>query len=114
MAVCGPIENLSYLPIDYVSLIVAFGGDVEGLPVWFEIDDPNSSCLFDQNLTWNDWGVFGESHKPVMVGDKWYRSNAVGASGAIMNASAWVNSGIKAISKSAFQRIQEQSEPTLE
>lgn len=90
MAVCGPIENLSYLPLDYVSLIVAFGGEVEGLPVWFEISDPTSACPFsDDSESWEIWGTFGESHKPVQLGSKWYRSSAVGQSGALLDASAW-------------------------
>lgn len=108
VAVCGPIENLGYLPLDYVSLIVAIGqaanavesqltgeasllfGDVEGLPVWFELSDPTAICpLGDGVETWNEWGIFGDSHKPTQYGDKWYRSNAVGQSGQLLDASAW-------------------------
>lgn len=91
MAVCGPIENLGYLPLDYVSLIVAFGGNVEGLPVWFEIDDIEAPCPFsDSDETWETWGTFGQSHLPVEIGGKWYRSVAVGQSGQLLDASAWV------------------------
>lgn len=94
MAVCGPIENLSYLPLDYVSLIVAFGGEVEGLPVWFELNGINSDCPFSTTTPkerWSTWGTFGESHKPVLLGNKYYRSNAVGQSGAMLDASAWTS-----------------------
>jgi hypothetical protein len=88
MAVCGPIENVSYLDLNYVALICAFGGDVEGLPLWFELDDITEVCPFsDSNETWETWGTFGDSHVPVQLGGKWYRSNCVGESGAKMHAS---------------------------
>ena len=92
MAVCGPIANLSYMPLSYVALICAFGGDVEGLPVFFEIADVKAICPFDPNSkeTWETWGTFGESHKPTKIGEKWYRSSDVGASGQKMDASQWV------------------------
>ena len=93
MAVCGPIANLAYMPLSYVALIVAFGGDVEGLPVFFEIDDVEAECPFstaNPKETWKTWGTFGESHKPTNIGEKWYRSSDVGASGQKMDASQWV------------------------
>jgi hypothetical protein len=113
MACCGPIENLGYLSLDYVSLIVAFGGDIEGLPVWFELDNITAQCPFDPlppKKTWATWGTFGESHKPVRIGDKWYRSNAVGESGDLLLASRWValrSSGLLTVlTKSEFQAVQ--------
>lgn len=91
MSVCGPIENVGYLTPDYCSVICAFGGDVEALPVWFEIDGLETVCPFgDGEETWEAWGTFEESHKPVQIGDKWYRSNAVGTSGQLLDASTWV------------------------
>ena len=92
MAVCGPIANLAYMPLSYVALIVAFGGDVEGLPVFFEIDDVKAICPFDPDAkeTWETWGTFGESHKPTKIGEKWHRSSDVGANGQKMDASQWV------------------------
>ena len=92
LACCGPIDNKSVLTLDYLSLIVAFGGDVEGYPVWFEIDDVTDVCPIGDGVeTWETWGVFGQSHLPVQIGDKWYRSSAVGQSGALLDASAWVS-----------------------
>lgn len=93
LAVCGPIENKSFLSLDQLGLIFAFGGDVEGFPVWFEFDDPTADCPFsatDPPETWETWGTFGDSHKPVQIGAKWYRSSAVGQSGALLHASQWV------------------------
>jgi len=117
MAVCGPIENLGYLPLDYVSLIVAFGGDVEGLPVWFELTDIDADCPFSTETPkekWSDWGTFGDSHKPVQLGGKWYRSSAVGASGALLDASAWVGfrvAGLVVKTKAEFLAIQAANQP---
>jgi hypothetical protein len=91
MAVCGPIENTAYLSPEYAEVIIAFGGDIEGMPVFFELDDITQPCPFsDSNETWETWGVFGESHKPVQLGDKWYRSSNVGESGTVLLASQWV------------------------
>lgn len=91
LAVCGPIENQSFLTVQYVTLLTAFNGNVEGLPVWFEIDDIAAVCPFgDGEETWETWGTFGESHVPVQIGSKWYRSNCVGQSGTKLYASDWV------------------------
>lgn len=117
LAVCGPIANLSYLPIEYVRLICAFGsvsaqvlgisaGDIEGLPVWFEISDVKAVCpLGNGTETWETWGTFGESHKPVKLGTKWYRSSAVGESGALLNASAWVNAAVTVKTRAEYLTI---------
>lgn len=112
MAVCGPIQNLSYLPIEYITLIVLFGGDVEGLPVWFEIADINATVpapwqtLDPERTTWANWGTFGESHKPVEIDGKWYRSNAVGQSGQLLDASQFVNLGLTILTKAEYHAIQ--------
>lgn len=111
MAVCGPIQNLTYLPIDYITLIVLFGGDVEGLPVWFEISDINASVpvpwqsIDSERKTWADWGTFGESHKPRKIGTKWYRSSAVGASGQLLDASQFVGLGLTVLTRSQYLDI---------
>lgn len=120
LSVCGPIENLMYLPLDYVSLIVMFGGDIEGLPVWFEFDDPDSDCPFSTETpkeSWNEWGVFGDSHKPVELGSKWYRSSAVGQSGQLLDASVWVPlraaGGLVVKTKAEYLAIQAANQPSL-
>lgn len=105
LAVCGPIENVSFLTIEYISLIVMFGGECEGLPVWFEIDDITEDCPFSDSETWETWGIFGESHIPIQIGDKWYRSNAVGQTGELLLASQWVGLGLTAITKSSYLEL---------
>jgi len=119
MAVCGPIENLGYLPLDYVSLIVMFGGDVESLPVWFELDDQDTDCPFSTETpkeTWATWGTFGQSHLPVEIDGKWYRSSAVGQSGQLLDASAWVGlraAGLVVKTKAEYLAIQAANQPEM-
>lgn len=144
MAYCGPFSNLSYLTIQYVSLIVAFGqvahqmddklfSDVEGLPVWFEITDISAQVpegLPDRTYqsgspqnpttsihTWETWGVYGDSHKPQLIGTKYYRTNCIGAAGNKLNASVWVplnNTGaLKVLNQSQYQAIVDANQPQL-
>jgi hypothetical protein len=108
LSCCGPIYNFAYLTLQDVQLLVAFNGDVEGFPVWFELDDITVECPFsDSNETWETWGVFGESHVPVQHGDKWYRSNAVGASGELLPASVFLEAGVPILSLAQYQSIQQ-------
>lgn len=129
MAVCGPIENLSYLPLPYVQLLVAFYGDVEALPVWFELDDltdevpasfPNRTYTtgpidnpIEHVHTWATWGVFGASHAPIQYGDKWYRSTCVGESGQMLDASQYINSGLTIKTKAEYLAIVAENSPQL-
>lgn len=129
LAVCGPIANLSYLPLDYVALIVAFGGEVEGLPVFFRLDDlteevpatfPNlmytTGPINDQVMhvhTWETWGVFGESHKPVEIDGVWYRPSTYGAAGTHLLASEWVGAGLDVLTVAQYQAIQAANAPQL-
>jgi hypothetical protein len=110
MSCCGPVFNFSYLSLQDISLLMAFGGEVEGFPVFFEIDDITDPCPFsDDDETWETWGTFGQSHLPVQVGDKWYRSSAVGESGELMLASQWVNSGLTILTVAEYQALSEPS-----
>lgn len=127
LATCGPIDNFNHMPLEYMSLIVGVGGDIEGFPVWFEIDDPTALCPFapddlldeDGNPipqeTWETWGTHGESHKPVQHGAKWYRSSAVGYSGELLKASEWVPlhsaKSITVLSRSEYLTIVEANAP---
>jgi hypothetical protein len=92
LACCGPISKLERIPLSLVALVTAVGGDVEGLPVFFELstDPATTLCPFSSTgEMWSTWGTFGASHVPQQIGTKWYRSSAVGASGALMYASLW-------------------------
>jgi len=112
------VTEVESIDLDTAKMIVAVGGDVIGLPVWFVIDekDIGKPCPFgDGKGTWETWGVFGESHKPTQIGDKWYRSNCVGQSGEVLHASAWVSAGLVVITKDEFvaTRDVDDKEPKL-
>lgn len=116
LAWLGPVDNQSFLTLDQISLIIMFGGEVEGLPVWFRFDDPTAVCPFsDSDETWETWGVFSESHKPVQIDDHWYRSSAVGQSGQLLDASQWVplrNAGaVTVLTMHEYQAVQASEGP---
>jgi hypothetical protein len=117
LATVGPVTRLIWqLPVYGVAIVMG-RGDVIDMPVWFEIDSPSLTCPFSTTgEIWNDWGTYGESHKPQQFGTKWYRSNAVGASGELMRASQWVpyvlQGLIKPISLEAFLEIQRVNSPS--
>lgn len=94
LAACGPVPNLDRVPLSLVDLVVAVGGEVEGLPVFFELtaDPATIDCPFSNQTPkekWSTWGTFGASHVPIQLGTKWYRSSAMGQSGELMRASLW-------------------------
>lgn len=108
------IRDTNLVSIPIVQLLLSKGADVLGYPVFFEITDINSVCPFsDSEETWETWGVFGESHKPIQLGDKWYRSNAVGESGELMAASEFMIEGLTIISVNDYQIIQSENQPSL-
>jgi hypothetical protein len=112
LTVIGPVDHPELIPLSMVDLIVAVGGDVEGLPVFFELsaNPATIDCPFSTTTPkekWSTWGTFGQSHIPTQIGNKWYRSSAVGESGTLMNASWWAAlSRANVISLSTFQAIQ--------
>jgi hypothetical protein len=105
LATCGPIDNFTHMPLGYVSLIVAVGGDIEGLPVWFVIDNPTEACPFAPDdlvdeegnplpqETWETYGTLSNgSYVPKQIGDSgpYYRPNNFGYDGTMLKASEWV------------------------
>lgn len=114
LATVDEIQNAAFLEIAQVQLAVALGGEVDGMLVYFEIDDltdevpaefPNRTytVLSDpEDLgsgvetahTWETWGAYeGDSagDLPVQVGEKWYRTSRDRNNGGdYMPASAWV------------------------
>lgn len=115
----GDSTSLSYIEGNFDSewkkphrqaLVVLAGGDAVGIPVWFELTDPTEVCPFStEGETWETWGTFEESHKPIKKGSKWYRSNLVGATGDPLSASAWtmlyLGSQLTVISEEDFRNI---------
>ena len=75
--------------------VVAAGGDCEGVPVWFQFDDPDAECPLSQTgETWQEWAQGAGSDYPVQHGEHWYRSSQDFSgetdSGRPINASVWV------------------------
>jgi hypothetical protein len=104
------MKDTTLVSLPIVQLLVSKGADLEGYPVFFEISNINSVCPFstkDPKETWETWGVFGESHKPVKLGNKWYRSNNVGESGEPLKASVFLNAGVPILSVTQYQAIQQ-------
>lgn len=112
LAACGPVNRIDRVPLSLIDLLIGIGGEVEGLPVWFEltVDPATVDCPFsttEPKEKWSTWGTFGQSHLPQKLGANWYRSSAVGESGELMNASQWVTlSRSNTISLAQFREIQ--------
>lgn len=91
-AACGPIGAVDRVPLSLVDSVLIAGGDVEGLPAFIRITDLAEvvpSPLGDGTETWATWGTIGDSHVPQQIGNAWYRTTDVGASGRKLNASEW-------------------------
>lgn len=81
-----------YMPLAVVDRWCSLGSEIFDYPCYFKITDPDAPCPFstaDPQETWNEWGVVGDSHKPIEIDDVWYRSNLYGAAGVPLVASAW-------------------------
>lgn len=75
-----------------IALVVIAGGDVHGVPVYFEFDDPQDVCpLGDGTETWAEWKQGAANDEPTQRGDKWYRSSCDYSNGGEpVHASQWL------------------------
>ena len=106
LAVCGPISNRAFLSINYIILIIAFGGEVEGYHMWLEVSDlqqeiPGSNPRFNKivnnetvRMKWIDLDAgYSPAWSPLING-KYYRGTEIynfpGNSGQPLNASEWL------------------------
>lgn len=124
-----PITNASFITVQHAQLAVVVGGEIEGMEVWFELDPldmtdevpatfsnrtyPNPENLEGDQLvhTWETWGRNGNSHAPVQIGEKWYKSNADANNlGQPMPASLWVFSGLTIKTLKEYKTIIESQE----
>ncbi len=102
IATCGPTDRPDWLEIGRIVLLALAGGrafwieEACALPVYFVLDSIDDPCPLsvpaagEEQETWQTWGVWGESHKPEQIGGKWYRSSAVGQSGANVTIDTWL------------------------
>lgn len=64
--------------------------------------------------TWATWGRDGESHAPVQIGDKWYKSSADARNlGQPIPASAWAFSGLITKTTAEYLAIATQNQPEV-
>lgn len=99
-----------------IALVVLAGGEVQGVTVWFELDDPDAVCpLGNGTEQWDEWMEGGANSEPVRKGDKWYRSSSnYNNGGSPLLASQWVAyylGGGQVLSTLAYQAIVDDSEP---
>ena len=127
MACCGPIVNSQFIKLNQAQLIVAFGGDIEGQSLFFELDAadiskpvpakfPNRLDKQGQPLTWETWGVQGESFKLVKYGTKYYKPSNYAPIGTYLLASQWLafsSGGGKVLTPAEYNVIVKANSPTL-
>lgn len=99
------------------ALVVLAGGDVHGVTVWFEFDDPTAICpLGNGTEHWDEWMEGSANSEPVQVGEKWYRSSNNYDNGGIpLTASQWVMyylGGGVVLSTAAYLAIVGENQPT--
>ena len=105
-----------YMPLATLNRWCSLGSEVTDYPCFFEITNPEDVCPFsdpENPETWNEWGVVGDSHKPVEIEGKWYRSNLEGVQGTPLIATRWysyINTPadgiVRVMTTSEFQDLQ--------
>lgn len=130
LASFGPIGRTSFLDFAPIGLTLLVGGEVEGLPIWFEVDAaafgdavpeafPGAAYVdadgVERPRTWETWN--DGHHEPL---GPWHSRYYVpgNSMGSELPASIWhptysnPPAGVRAISQSEFVRIQQaNSEP---
>lgn len=119
-------DDLDWIDVGRMVMLVAAGGDAEGIPVYFVIDDVTAVCPFaptdlvDEEgepippETWETWEIQGggtDGYMPKQINGTWYRcSNVMSRDGNHLKASEWVPlmlAGIvTVISVEDFQQLQ--------
>jgi hypothetical protein len=117
------IRDTGLVSFAILELLASKGADVLNYPAFFELDDVTALCPFAPSdlvdeegdpipqETWETWGVSGNSHQPVQIGAKWYRSNQYGYGGEYLPASDWIAwkatppTGLRLITVDEFKAI---------
>lgn len=125
LAVVTPIENTAFIGIANAQLAVIVGGDIEGMQVFFELDDldgevpvsfsnrtytePNAdpeAKPVEHVHTWATWGSDGKNHAPIQIGEKWYKSNSdVRNLGQPTAAHEWALSGLTTLTVAQYKAL---------
>jgi hypothetical protein len=120
MAESSDIDHPEFITVQNIALIVALGGDVIDLPVYFVLatDPATTNCPLSTTTpqqTWAQWGQGAPNTEPVQIGSVWYRSSAdysrTSDSGKPLNASQWVPiTRNYTITVTEFQQIQSENQ----
>lgn len=79
-----------YLPLDGVDQWASLGSIIYDYDFYHEIQDVTALCPYSTSgETWETWGVVGDSHKPVQIGQYWYRSSRFGVQGERLVSTEW-------------------------
>lgn len=121
LVTAGPNDRPDWATPARLALLAMAGGraywlnEADGLPVYFTGFALDDVCPFgDGEETWETWGVFGESHKPVEINGQWYRSSAVGQSGANLEIAEWLPfyfAGGTVLTVDEYLAIQQANQP---
>ncbi len=109
-----------YVSLDAVFLWCDNGAEIENYQgAYHELADPLKNCPYstaDPLENWMEWGVVGDSHAPIQIGNFWYRSMLEGIAGIPIVCTMWFDymrqpntntTGIqRIISVDEFQQIQ--------
>lgn len=101
LVTAGPSDRPDWCTPTRLALLAMAGGraywtnEVDGLPVYFQLtqeqyESPVPAPLGDGIETWATWGTFEGNHAPQQSGEYWYRSSAMGQSGANLEISDWL------------------------
>jgi len=87
-----------YVSLDAVALWCGKGAEIENYQgAYHELTDPSMLCPYSVDTgepgwvqeTWETFGVVGQSHAPVQIGDFWYRSMLMGVQGIPLPCTDW-------------------------
>lgn len=140
LATSGPSDRPDWNQPARLGMLAMAGGRAywiqpeNALPVWFKLTeaqlDEEVPAEFPSRTyttgpinnqvehvhTWRDWGVVGESHVPVELGDHWYRSSAYGQSGNHLEIAEWMMwyfAGNPVLSATEFNAVQTANAPQI-
>ena len=124
-AICGPSARPDWCTPERLMLLYLAGGRAywikpeNALPVFFRVTEvldeqvpesfPNRIDKNGEPHTWRTWGVFGNSHAPVQIGEHWYRSSAYGEGGVHLEIEQWISfyqAGGAVLSRFDYEAVQ--------
>lgn len=117
LAFCGPIINQEFLTVEYMRLILAFGGDIEGCTMVLEVSNLNATIPGNLPFSGRKWSDLDTGTFPwTPLNNKFYRATNLpsaivdrGNDGQPMNASEWATLmalGVTILTTEQYQALQ--------